>query len=100
MRQGQDPILGRLGKALHDEITREPLPKRWVELIHCLDERERLGRTDAEGAVIRQEKFLTELVSIAEPTEKTRTVLEDLRRRVARALSERTCLVRCGDVNA
>ena len=32
------------------EITREPLPKRWVELIHCLDERERLRGRPVGGA--------------------------------------------------
>jgi hypothetical protein len=45
MRQGQESVLGRLGKALHirmDDITHEALPRRWVELIHYLDEQERL----------------------------------------------------------
>jgi hypothetical protein len=40
----QETILGRLGKALHvrmDDITHEPLPERWVDLIHYLDEKER-----------------------------------------------------------
>ena len=35
----------RLGKALHvrmDDITREPLPRRWVELILYLEEQERM----------------------------------------------------------
>lgn len=44
MRQDQGSILGRLAKALHvrvDDITHEPLPRRWVELIHYLDEQER-----------------------------------------------------------
>ena len=39
-----DPNLHRLGKLLHDQeedITHEPVPKRWVELIHFLDEQER-----------------------------------------------------------
>jgi hypothetical protein len=43
MPQLQETILERLGKALHvdmDDITREPLPRRWVELIHYLDEDE------------------------------------------------------------
>jgi hypothetical protein len=83
-------IIGQRLRAQGAEMTREPLPKRWVELIHCLDERERLAGTDAESAVSRQEELLTELVSIGEPTEKARTLLEDLRRRVARALNERT----------
>jgi hypothetical protein len=44
MRQDENAILRRLGKALHlfdDDITREPLPRRWVDLIHHLDEQER-----------------------------------------------------------
>ena len=44
MRLVQDTILQRLGKALHvhiDDITHEPLPRRWVELILYLDEQER-----------------------------------------------------------
>ena len=34
----------RLGKTLHvqlDDITHDPLPRRWVELIHYLNEQER-----------------------------------------------------------
>jgi hypothetical protein len=33
-----------LGKVMHDrddDITHEPLPRRWVDLIHFLDEQER-----------------------------------------------------------
>jgi hypothetical protein len=40
----QETILQRLGKALHvrmDDVTHEPLPRRWVELIHHLNEEER-----------------------------------------------------------
>ena len=40
----QETILERLGKTLrgHDEdITHAPLPRRWVDLILYLDERER-----------------------------------------------------------
>ena len=40
----QETILRRLGKVLHlrlDDITHEPLPRRWVELIHYLNEQER-----------------------------------------------------------
>ena len=39
----QETILQRLGKALNvrlDDITHEPLPERWVELIHHLNEQE------------------------------------------------------------
>jgi hypothetical protein len=111
MRQGQDSILGRIGKAVHvqiDDIRHEPLPRRWIELIHYLDEQERncsarqakspmehrpTEQTDegpkAELAVIRQEKLVSELLSTGQPTEEARALLEDLRRRVARALTER-----------
>jgi hypothetical protein len=44
MRQVQDTLLMRLGamfRILDIDIMREPLPHRWVELIHHLDERER-----------------------------------------------------------
>ena len=40
----QETILERLGKALHvrmDDVTHEPLPRRWVELILFLEEKER-----------------------------------------------------------
>ena len=48
MQQGHDSILRRLVKVMHDQdnITREPLPRRWVDLIHRLNEEER-KRTDA-----------------------------------------------------
>jgi hypothetical protein len=41
----QETILGRLGKTLHvrlDDIAHEPLPRRWVELIQHLNQRERI----------------------------------------------------------
>lgn len=50
MLQGHYSILRRLGKVLHDrddDITHEPLPKRWVDLIHGLNEKE---RRQADGA--------------------------------------------------
>jgi hypothetical protein len=34
--------LGRLLRAHHDGIIREPLPARWTELIKCLDDKERI----------------------------------------------------------
>ena len=40
----QETIIGRLAKRLHvriDDITHEPLPRRWVELILYLEEQER-----------------------------------------------------------
>lgn len=52
----QETILQRLGKALHahwDHIEHEPLPRRWVELIHHLNEqeraRERVQQTQLKG---------------------------------------------------
>jgi hypothetical protein len=114
MRQDQDTILQCLGKALHlhvDELTHEPLPSRWVDLIHHLDEQEQKGSArqakgateqcstkqahvgpglaGAELAVTRQEEVLRELLLTGEPTEKAKALLKDLRRRVAQALIER-----------
>ena len=43
----QESVLGRLGKVLRgrdDDITNEPLPRRWVDLIHHLDDKERTRR--------------------------------------------------------
>ena len=57
MQQGQDTILSRLGRAFHlyaDDIAREPLPQRWVDLIHYLDEEER-KRSDAQKAESERE---------------------------------------------
>ena len=49
----QETILERLGKALHvgmDDITHEPLPRRWVELILFLEEKERAGPKRQDGS--------------------------------------------------
>ena len=49
----QETILRRLGRTLHvhmDEITHEPLPSRWVELILYLEEEEQRSRTDKAQA--------------------------------------------------
>jgi hypothetical protein len=53
MQQGHDPILRLLGKVMHDrddDITLEPLPRRWVDLILFLDEQEK-KRGQAEGQI-------------------------------------------------
>jgi len=100
-----DPILRRLGKLLHDQdedITHEPVPKRWVALIHFLDEQERKTNlrsqatagerpslAGAQLAVSSQEKVLRELMRTEEPTEEATTLLEELREKVARAVAER-----------
>jgi hypothetical protein len=49
MRQGQTSFLERLSKALHlhyDDIAKEPLPRRWVDLIEYLHEEERKRSED------------------------------------------------------
>ena len=33
--------VGWLLRAQYDRVIREPLPARWVELINCVDEKER-----------------------------------------------------------
>jgi hypothetical protein len=47
MRRKEDPsVASRLRSALHDRldlILHEPLPKQWVDLIHELNERERMA---------------------------------------------------------
>jgi hypothetical protein len=105
MQQSHDPILRRLGKLLHDQdddITHESLPKRWVDLIHFLDEQERktnlcsqaaaaepLSFAEAQLPVTSQEKVLHKLMRTDEPTEEAKARLDDLRRKVARAVAER-----------
>ena len=105
MQQGHNSILRLLGKVLHDQdddITHEPLPKRWVDLIHFLDEQERktnlrspaaaseqLSLADAQLAVANQEKLLDELMRTDEPTEEATALLKELRRNVARAVAGR-----------
>ena len=102
---GFDASLGFIAKRLrdnHQEVTREPLPKRWVELIQYLDEQERksfersrssadkpLPLAEAELAVTNQETLLRELLRTEEPTEEATTVLEELRLKVARAVAKR-----------
>ena len=44
MRHVQFPIIERIGKVLHDQlddVVREPLPQRWVDLIHFLNAKDR-----------------------------------------------------------
>ena len=33
--------LGKMLRARNEHLTREPMPKRWVDLLHHLDEQER-----------------------------------------------------------
>jgi hypothetical protein len=70
-----------------------------LDLIHFLDEQERksversrpavAGLAEAELAVTNQEKVLQELMRTDEPTEEATALLEELRRKVARAVGER-----------
>jgi hypothetical protein len=53
MPQARSQIVERLKSALHaryDAILNEPLPERWVDLVHRLNEQERLQREKAEQA--------------------------------------------------
>jgi hypothetical protein len=38
--------LGRVLKTRDEDITQEPLPERWVEIVRALDERERRKRAE------------------------------------------------------
>ena len=54
MRQVQDTLLQRITRALHGQLRETvhgPLPRRWVDLIHHLDEQEqkRLQPPEAEA---------------------------------------------------
>ena len=99
-RKGVDRSLELIVKRLHDEgehVVHEGLPRRWVDLIHCLNEQERKNYdrspaedvAEAELADATQEKALQELVRTDEPTEEASKLLETLRRKVAHAISKR-----------
>jgi hypothetical protein len=47
MRQVRSAIFDRIGKMLHEQfedIAREPLPERWIDLINYLNDKERAQR--------------------------------------------------------
>jgi hypothetical protein len=57
MRQARSAIFDRIGKMLHEQfedVAREPLPERWVDLINYLNDKERAQR-DSDGAAIRRD---------------------------------------------
>jgi hypothetical protein len=57
MRQARSAIFDRIGKMLHeqfDDVAREPLPERWVDLINYLNDKERAQR-DPDGATVRRD---------------------------------------------
>jgi len=60
-----------------EHVTHEALPARWVDLMVHLNEQER-----ARAAV------LDEVLRTEEPTPEAKARVEDLRRKVARALGE------------
>ena len=100
---GYEKTLGLIAKRLREDseqVTQEPLPTRWVDLILHLDEQERRSCAgpqaaacgeivETELAVSKQEKVLRELMRTEEPTEETAVLLEGLRQKVARAVAER-----------
>jgi hypothetical protein len=60
MWQRQESLFHRIGKVLRaqtEDITHEPVPTRWVELIHYLDERERKRgeRSQLEALPLKRE---------------------------------------------
>ena len=78
-----EKTLGLIAKRLREDseqVTQDPLPRCWVDLILHLDEQERRSCTgpqpaareeivEAELAVSNQEKVLRELMRTEEPTE-------------------------------
>ena len=100
-----EKTLGLLVKRLREDggqVTQDPLPTRWVDLILHLDEQEhrtcagsqpaarkQIRVIEAELAVSKQEKVLRELMCTEEPTEEATALLEGLRQKVARAVAER-----------
>ena len=100
-----EKTLGLIAKRLREDseqLTQDPLPTRWVDLILHLDEQERrtcagsqpaackeIRVVEAEPAVSKQEKVLRELMRTDEPTEEATTLLKDLRQKIARALAHR-----------
>jgi len=98
-----EKTLGLIAKRLREDgeqVTQDPLPTRWVDLILHLDEQERRSCAgpqpaareeivEAELAVSNQEEVLRELMRTEEPTEEGTALLEGLRQKVARAVAGR-----------
>jgi hypothetical protein len=98
-----EKTLGLIAKRLREDsqqITQDPLPTRWVDLVLHLDKGERRSCAgpqpaareeivEAELAVTNQETLLRELIRTEEPTEEVTALLEDLRQKVARAVARR-----------
>src|SRR3954453_21639148 len=82
-----DQTFGLIAKRFREDseqVTREPLPRRWADLVLHLAERERNTRAssaqpgivEAEMAFSKQEEVLRELMRTDEPTEEARALLE------------------------
>ena len=55
----QETILQRLGKALNvrlDDVTHEPLPQRWIDLVQHLNEQERAQELTRNAVQKRRER--------------------------------------------
>src|SRR5438477_11343652 len=100
---GYDQMFSLIAKRLREDgeqVTQEPIPTRWIDLILYLDEQERKTREraqppaceprirEAERAVADQERVLQELTRTDEPTEEATALLEALRRKVAKAVAK------------
>ena len=82
-RLGLDSSLDLIAERLradNSHVTQTALPARWVDLIHELNERERMDETRAAA--------LNEVLRTDEPTPEAKAKVEDLRRKVAQALGE------------
>jgi hypothetical protein len=102
---GYNQMFGLIAKRFREDgehVAHEPLPQRWVDLIHHLDEQERkslersqaaarewLSLAEVELAITHQEEVLCELMRTDEPTAEATALLEELRRKVTRAISGR-----------
>jgi hypothetical protein len=54
----REPWFSQIGRKLREDgkaAAQEPLPQRWVDLIHYLDEQER-GREEREAAAQRKDQ--------------------------------------------
>jgi len=81
-KAGYDNSLGLIAKRLREEsesVTQEPLPARFRELLRELD------RCPDKGTASLKKEVLDELLSMREPTARTRALLEAFRRATKRA---------------
>ena len=104
-KAGRDPTLRGIGRRLREDsedTTREPLPERWVDLIHRLNERERMQsehlpqveepksdmRARAAGDFtppLITAEVLNALLDTSYASPRTNAVLRDLRQNIQRS---------------